>query len=99
MAVCRELTKLHEEVFRGAISEAILHFDEPRGEFVLVVLGASEAESAGWPGSLDLDSIEQELARLRESGAKAKEAVALVAETSGLPKRAVYQMWLDTARR
>ena len=99
MAVCRELTKLHEEVFRGAISEAILHFDEPRGEFVLVVLGASEAESAGRPDSLDLEAVEQELARLRESGAKAKEAVALVAQSSGLPKRAVYQMWLDTARR
>ena len=99
MAVCRELTKLHEEVFRGAISEAILHFDEPRGEFVLVVLGASEAESAGRPDSLDLEPIEQELARLRETGAKAKEAVALVAQSSGLPKRAVYQMWLDTARR
>ena len=99
MAVCRELTKLHEEVFRGTVSEAILHFDEPRGEFVLVVLGASESESAGLPGSMDLDSIEQELARLRESGAKAKEAVALVAESSRLPKRAVYQMWLGTARR
>ena len=99
IAVCRELTKLHEEVFRGSISEAILHFDQPRGEFVLVVLGASEAESAGRPDSLDLEPIEQELARLRETGAKAKEAVALVAQASGLPKRAVYQMWLDTARR
>ena len=99
MAVCRELTKLHEEVFRGTVSEAILHFDEPRGEFVLVVPGASESESAGLPGSMDLDSIEQELARLRESGAKAKEAVALVAEYSGLPKRAVYQMWLGTAQQ
>ena len=98
MAVCRELTKLHEEVFRGTLSEAILHFDAPRGEFVLVVSGASESEPAGRPDSPDLVSIEQELARLRESGAKAKEAVALVAEASGLPKRAVYQMWLDSAR-
>ena len=40
ISVCRELTKLHEEVFRGAISEAIEHFTAPRGEITLVVEGA-----------------------------------------------------------
>ena len=39
IAVCRELTKVHEEVFRGRISQAIEHFTEPRGEFTLVIDG------------------------------------------------------------
>lgn len=39
MAVCREMTKLHEEIFRGTVSEAIEHFQRPRGEFTLVIEG------------------------------------------------------------
>lgn len=99
LAVCRELTKLHEEVFRGRISQAIEHFASARGEFVLVVQGASEAESLGVKETPDLVSIENELAQLREAGAKAKEAVALVSESSGLPKKEVYKVWLQTAQR
>ena len=44
IAVCRELTKLHEEVFRGTISQAIARFTEPRGEFTLVIEGRKEEE-------------------------------------------------------
>lgn len=42
IALCRELTKLHEEIFRGTVSDALSHFDEkaPRGEFVVVLAGA-----------------------------------------------------------
>ncbi|HEU0021084.1 MAG TPA: 16S rRNA (cytidine(1402)-2'-O)-methyltransferase [Dehalococcoidia bacterium] len=99
LAVCRELTKLHEEVFRGTISQAIEHFESPRGEFVLVVRGASEAESAVATVAPDLVSIENTLARLRESGARAREAVASVAESSSLTKKEVYKVWLQTAQR
>ena len=99
LAVCRELTKLHEEVFRGSISRAIEHFESPRGEFVLVVQGASEADLSRAAEAPNLDSIENELARFRESGAKAKEAVASVAESSGLPRKEVYKIWLQTAQR
>ena len=41
ISVCRELTKLHEEVFRGSVSQALEHLQTPRGEFVLVIQGAS----------------------------------------------------------
>jgi len=43
ICVCRELTKVHEEVFRGRVSEARRHFVEPRGEFSLVIEGKTRA--------------------------------------------------------
>ncbi|MCH7569405.1 MAG: 16S rRNA (cytidine(1402)-2'-O)-methyltransferase, partial [Deltaproteobacteria bacterium] len=45
IAVCREMTKLHQEVFRGTVSGALDHFTEPRGEFVLVVAGAGTGKT------------------------------------------------------
>ena len=96
IAVCRELTKLHEEVFRATVSEAIAHFGEPRGEFTLVIEGVV--------GGLEEPPIREAearalLARLRADGARAKESVAQVAEASGLSKRALYRLWLDTKGR
>jgi 16S rRNA (cytidine1402-2'-O)-methyltransferase len=46
IAVCRELTKLHEEVFRGTVSEAVGHFAKPRGEFTLVIEGTGEIKKS-----------------------------------------------------
>lgn len=90
IAVCRELTKLHEEVFRGRISEAISHFTEPRGEFTLVIEGAPEREVD--TGALETEA-EQLLAALRAAGATGRDAVAEVTDAVGLPKRRVYELW------
>src|SRR5438093_1597554 len=46
LAVARELTKVHEEVFRGTLSEALAHFTQPRGEFTLVIAGSEPAAGA-----------------------------------------------------
>src|SRR5512138_2339207 len=48
IAVARELTKLHEEIWRGSIAEAMEHFTEPRGEFVLVVEGNKRDATGKW---------------------------------------------------
>ncbi len=96
IAVCRELTKLHEEVFRATVSGALEHFVAPRGEFVLVVPGASASDSSTAPAAADLETARQQLAQLRSSGARAKEAVAAVSASWGLPKKDVYQLWLQT---
>ena len=96
IAVCRELTKLHEEVFRSGVSGALEHFLAPRGEFVLVVPGASASDDSTAPAASDLETARQQLAQLRSSGAKAKEAVAAVSASWGLPKKAVYELWLQT---
>lgn len=90
VAVCREMTKLHEEVYRGTVSDALAHFDAPRGEFTLVVAGA--AEGAAQASS---DEAREALLRLRAQGLRARESVAQVAEATGLAHRALYRMWLD----
>ncbi|MFC2001476.1 16S rRNA (cytidine(1402)-2'-O)-methyltransferase [Chloroflexota bacterium] len=89
IAVCRELTKLHEEVFRGTISQAIEHFAEPRGEFTLVIEGKKEKDKP----QLTAD-IEKQLHYMHLSGATAKETVARIAGETGLSKKELYRAWL-----
>lgn len=97
ISACRELTKLHQEVFRGTISQSLEHFDLPRGEFVLVIAGAADEKSTTLENALpDLSEIASQLQELRKSGTKAREAVALVAQASGLPKNRVYELWLQS---
>ena len=91
VVVARELTKLHEEVFRGTLSEAVDRFEEPKGEVTLVIEGAPD----GAPGPSDRDEAVKLLARLREGGMRARAAVDLAAEQTGLPRRDVYRLWLD----
>jgi 16S rRNA (cytidine1402-2'-O)-methyltransferase len=98
-AVCRELTKLHEEVFRGLLSQAVEHFQAPLGELVLVVQGAPEEASPASPPPAQLEEARQQLSRLRGARTRAKEAVAQVAGSLDLPKNTVYRLWLETARR
>ena len=96
LSVCRELTKLHEEVFRGTISQAMEHFSSPLGEFVLVVRGVEVIEAEQGSLDSDLSAARIQLDAMRQAGAKAKDAVSLVAESQGLPKNVVYRLWLDT---
>ena len=103
LAVCRELTKLHEEVFRGAAAQALEHFASPRGEVVLVVQGW-QAEDSGQPGAGGENEVAAELnlrqmlSDLKEDGVRAKDAVAAVAESTGLAKHRVYQAWVELGR-
>jgi 16S rRNA (cytidine1402-2'-O)-methyltransferase len=89
ISVCRELTKLHEEVFRGTVGEAIKHFAAPRGEFTLVIQGK------GTKGKPPLtDEVERKLHEMYLAGASAKEAVARVAIETGIKKKELYRTWL-----
>jgi 16S rRNA (cytidine1402-2'-O)-methyltransferase len=89
IAVCRELTKLHEEVFRGTVSEAIKHFTEPRGEFTLVI------EGKGADSKPELtEAVARQLHQMYLSGATAKEATAIVSGETGLSKKELYKTWL-----
>ena len=89
IAVCRELTKIYEEVFRGTICQAIEHFTEPRGEFTLVVEGKREKDKPRLT-----EDIEKQLYSMHRSGMAAKEAIARVAGETGLSKKELYRAWL-----
>jgi 16S rRNA (cytidine1402-2'-O)-methyltransferase len=96
IVVCRELTKVHEEVFRGRISEALAHFLEPRGEFTLVVRPASEEEPSKEQGQRELEAtVIEEMRRLRDDGRSAQEALRLLSERYGVARRRLYRLWLE----
>jgi 16S rRNA (cytidine1402-2'-O)-methyltransferase len=86
IAVCRELTKLHEEVVRGTAAELAERYaaNEPRGEIVLVVGAAAPVEG-------DLGAALDTLRRLVEAGAKARPAASVVSELTGVPANALYR--------
>lgn len=88
ISLCRELTKLHEEVLRMTLREAVAYYTEqaPRGEYVLIVEGAPEAKEEGASQKAALARI----AALTESGLSKKDAVRQVARETGLPKNALY---------
>ena len=90
-AVCRELTKTHEEVRRGPLAELVAWAaDGVRGEVTIVVEG-----SAGAPAvDTDPGSLRSAVAALEDSGSTRKEAIAEVAKRAGLPKREVYDVVL-----
>lgn len=89
IAICRELTKIHEEIFRGRISQAREYFTEPRGEFTLVIEGRAQEENRV------TREIESKLRELCQQGVGAKEATSRISQTSGLSRRKLYQTWLN----
>jgi 16S rRNA (cytidine1402-2'-O)-methyltransferase len=91
VAVARELTKLHEEIWRGMLSQAQVHFKEPRGEFVLVVSGKQSAVSEEWSKEKLLTKIKKEILK----GNSAKDTSTEVAGQSGWKKRDVYRLIIN----
>ncbi|MBM6895989.1 16S rRNA (cytidine(1402)-2'-O)-methyltransferase [Pseudoflavonifractor capillosus] len=92
IALCRELTKLHEEVVRTTVGQALEDCASrpPRGEYVLVVEGAEEVPVEQADPQLALKRVEQ----LRSEGLSLKEACAKAGEEFGMKKRQLYDMSL-----
>ena len=88
IALCRELTKLHEEIFRTTLAGAAARYgaESPRGEFVLVVEGAPAPEEAG----ATLDDGLARVAELREGGASLKDAARQAAKELDLSRNELY---------
>ena len=89
VSLCRELTKLHEEILRTTLGEAVQYYEanEPRGEYVLVVGGAAQKAEALSPEQA------ADLARaLIARGVRTKDAVKQVAEETGVAKNALYAL-------
>ncbi|MDP2290229.1 MAG: 16S rRNA (cytidine(1402)-2'-O)-methyltransferase [Actinomycetota bacterium] len=94
IALTRELTKLHEEVWRGTLATAVEHVAEraPRGEYVVVIEGAPAASDA------DDDAILQALHMALAGGADRRAAIATVMSSTGAAKRRVYDLALSIPR-
>lgn len=91
LAVCRELTKVYEEIFRGKVSQAIEHFVVPRGEFTIVVEGVHGKA----PVRLT-DDIKKELHDMRRSEIPARDAIDRMVNKTGLSRRELYKIWLKS---
>lgn len=98
IAVCKELTKRHETVYRDTIAGALSYYteNEPKGEYVLVIEGKSQEElilekRAAW----DDMSIEEHFNMYISQGMDKKEAMKLVAKDRGVSKRDIYSALLD----
>lgn len=98
IAVCKELTKRHETVYRDTISGALGYYtaNEPKGEYVLVIEGRSpkellEEKRAAW----DDMSIEEHFNMYVSQGMDKKDAMKLVAKDRGVSKRDIYNALLD----
>jgi len=94
LAVCRELTKLHEEIFRGNLREAAEHFGSKqiKGEIVLVIRGKSKEEirqekRAEWENM----SIQEHIISYMDKGFSKKESIKLVSSDRGMPKSEIYK--------
>jgi 16S rRNA (cytidine1402-2'-O)-methyltransferase len=99
IVVARELTKLHEEIWRGTIDQAVTYFDpiKTRGEFTLVVAGSTEpASPALCPVNISDPAVEKnilgQVKQLENKGLAKKEAVRQVARQFNLSKRQVYTL-------
>ena len=90
-AVCRELTKTHEEVVRGTLAElAAWAAGEVRGEVTLVVSGRLPGDAGD-----DLDDARRQVRARVEAGERLAGAVTAVAATTGVPRNALYAASLD----
>lgn len=94
VAMARELTKLHEEVWRGTLTDALAHVVQagPRGEYVVVVEGADE------PPVADDPTIHAALVTALHRGATRKDAIATVTTDLAVPKRRVFDIAMTLPR-
>jgi 16S rRNA (cytidine1402-2'-O)-methyltransferase len=87
-AVARELTKLHEEIWRGRLSEASRHYAQPRGEFVLVIAGRPPVERLLWTQAEVRAAVKKRL----KTGTPPTTVAAELAAESGWKRRDIYKL-------
>lgn len=94
IVLCRELTKLHEEILRMSLAEACDYYETvaPKGEFVLLIAGSEQAAPQRVPTLADGIA---EVRKLQAQGMRSKDAVKQSAKALGLARNALYQALLD----
>ena len=96
IALCRELTKMHEEIIRTTLSQAIAKYTEtpPKGEFVLVLAGAEHIEEE----TITLEDAVELVLQRRENGERMKDAVRQVSADTGINKNELYDAALKAGQ-
>jgi 16S rRNA (cytidine1402-2'-O)-methyltransferase len=89
IAVCRELTKLHEETFVGTAAQALAHFESPRGEIVLVIEGGDVAAPAADESAVLADVVE-----MKRLGLTRSQAQTLIERRHRMGRRRFYELWI-----
>lgn len=98
ISICRELTKLHEEIMRVTIEDAINHYREksPKGEYVLVVEGKTEEEiERERQETWEALTVEEHIIKYLGEGISKKDAIKKVAKDRNMPKSEVYKYSID----
>lgn len=96
ISLCRELTKLNEDIMRTTLGEAVIYYNEnnPRGEYVLVVEGAPEGSVTTAKADLSSLSVEDHVKHYVESGMSQKDAIKATAKDRGVPKNEIYMYFV-----
>ena len=96
IALCRELTKLNEEVLRFTLGEAVAYYEanQPRGEYVLVVEGCTTTETSAQTFWTEL-SVQEHLSHYLNQGFERMAAIKAVAKDRGVPKNEIYKQVID----
>ena len=89
ISISRELTKLHEETFQGSASEAYNYFQQPKGEFTLVIEGSTKQADP-----VSDEALIEKLRGLKSQGLSARDAAVRLNELLDVPKNRVYRLWL-----
>jgi len=93
ITICRELTKMHEEVFHGSISTAMNQFADPRGEFTLIVNASDFSATV-----MDETKAFEEIERLSNMGVSPSRAIAQTVQNTNLSRQELYKKWLNKFR-
>ncbi|MGL4377116.1 MAG: 16S rRNA (cytidine(1402)-2'-O)-methyltransferase [Microcoleaceae cyanobacterium] len=91
IVLARELTKIHEEIWRGTLGDALLYYNEkePKGEYTIILGGVAEI-----PLILSEDAIKAELQELLKQGLTRSQATRQLSQQTSLPRRQLYQLSL-----
>jgi len=93
IAICREMTKIHEEIFRGSLTDAIDHFVKPRGEFTLVIDGYKNYEIEEFYEESNLIKLAK---IFRVNKYSSKEAIPLLLQFIPVSRKKAYDAWIKS---